>query len=250
VVLALLLAGGAAPALGQEPDPWTACRPAIEAAERGAGLPDRLLAAIARVETGRREPLSGRVVSWPWSVNAAGVGRFLPTRQEAVAHVAALRAQGIRSIDVGCLQINLMHHPQAFATLEEAFDPGANARYAARFLTELRARTGDWSRAVAHYHSATPERGADYQRRVLAVLGGEGGDRAGMMPLPGRPVAPQGSWVDRVVVLLSPAAASVRVLTPGRVATTPRPVEAQPVAPPVPASAGGRLPRVVVPGRG
>ena len=51
----------------------------------------------------------------------------------------AVQAQGVRSIDIGCMQVNLMHHPNAFATLDAAFDPLANALYAARFLTELRA---------------------------------------------------------------------------------------------------------------
>ena len=43
----------------------------------------------------------------------------------------------MRSIDIGCAQVNLMHHPDAFASLEQAFDPMANADYAARFLKQL-----------------------------------------------------------------------------------------------------------------
>jgi hypothetical protein len=62
-----------------------------------------------------------------------------------------------------------MHHPNAFPTLELAFDPQANAAYAARFLKELFAQTGDWNKATGMYHSATPELGAEYQRQVLAV---------------------------------------------------------------------------------
>jgi phytoene dehydrogenase-like protein len=75
----------------------------------------------------------------------------------------------MRSIDVGCMQVNLMHHPDAFANLDLAFDPQVNAAYAARFLKELFAQTGDWTKAAALYHSATPELGAEYQRKVLAV---------------------------------------------------------------------------------
>ncbi len=69
----------------------------------------------------------------------------------------SLQAQGVRSIDVGCMQINLRHHPNAFADLEEAFDPVSNARYAARFLKDLQATRGDWMRSASHYHSQTPE---------------------------------------------------------------------------------------------
>ena len=102
-------------------------------------------------------------------MNAEGQGFFYESKAEAVAAVRAMQAQGVRSIDVGCMQINLMYHPDAFPSLETAFDPQANAAYAARFLKELFAQTGDWPKAAAAYHSATPELGADYQRKVMAV---------------------------------------------------------------------------------
>ena len=73
-------------------------------------------------------------------------------------------------MDVGCFQVNLLHHPAAFANLEEAFNPLANARYAARFLTTLRANTGTWDLAVGQYHSATPAIGEPYRERVMAAL--------------------------------------------------------------------------------
>ena len=63
-----------------------------------------------------------------------------------------------------------MYHPNAFALLDQAFDPVANANYAARFLTELYGQTHSWNQATARYHSATPELGADYQRKVAAAL--------------------------------------------------------------------------------
>src|SRR5579884_4260905 len=132
-VLSLLLT--ASPVLADTPlphSPYQLCSRAIALAERGAGLPAGLLPAIGRVESGRPDPLTGGVQPWPWTINAEGVGHFFDTKADAIAAVQALQAQGIRSIDVGCMQINLMHHPDAFATLDEAFDPLANARYAAR----------------------------------------------------------------------------------------------------------------------
>lgn len=145
------------------------CRPAIMAAERAHGVPHGLMAAIGRVESGRRDPVSGASNPWPWTVNAEGQGSFYDTKAQAVGAVRSMQARGIRSIDVGCMQVNLMHHPQAFASLEQAFDPAANARYASRFLTELFERTGAWPIAAEHYHSATPDLGADYGRKVMAV---------------------------------------------------------------------------------
>jgi hypothetical protein len=149
--------------------PGLLCRAAIDATERGRSIPAHLLAAIGRVESGRRDPATGAWHPWPWTVNAEGQGYFYESKAAAVAAVRSMQAQGMRSIDVGCLQVNLMHHPNAFASLEMAFEPQVNAAYAARFLEALFARSGDWTKAAALYHSATPDVGADYQREVLAA---------------------------------------------------------------------------------
>jgi hypothetical protein len=148
--------------------PGQQCRRAIRAEERASGIPDNLMAAIGRVESGRREA-DGSVNPWPWSFNAEGEDHVFETKADAIAAVRALQAHGMRSIDVGCMQVNLMYHPDAFASLEEAFDPVANVHYAARFLLQLHAQTGAWPAAAAAYHSFTPELGADYQRKVMAV---------------------------------------------------------------------------------
>lgn len=149
------------------------CRGAIAAAERESGIPAGLLQAIGRVESGRRDPVTGRFAPWPWTINAEGRGMFFPTREAAIAEVRQLQARGVRIIDVGCMQVNLHHHPNAFASLEEAFDPLTNARYAARFLGELQASRQDWARAAGNYHSNTPERAEAYRARVLAAWGDE-----------------------------------------------------------------------------
>jgi hypothetical protein len=145
------------------------CRSAVAAAERSNGIPAHLLAAISRVESGRRDPISGAMHPWPWTANAEGQGYFYETKAEAVTAVRAMQGRGIRSIDVGCGQVNLMYHPDAFPNLEAAFDPRANAAYAGRFLKDLFVQTGDWNKAVAMYHSATPDIGAEYQGKVQAV---------------------------------------------------------------------------------
>jgi hypothetical protein len=145
------------------------CRAAVAAAERNSGIPPHLLAAITRVESGRRDPVTGDWHPWPWTLDVEGEGAFYDTKTEAVAAVKAAQARGVRSIDVGCAQINLLHHPNAFASLDIALDPQANANYAAQFLKELYGQSGDWNKAAAAYHSATPDIGAEYQRKVLAA---------------------------------------------------------------------------------
>ena len=151
-----------------EVDGATACERAGTEAERQANLPPGLLLAIGVVESGRRDPITGHVAAWPWSIDANGVGQTFERLADALAATRALQGRGVTSVDVGCFQINLRHHPMAFSGLEEAFDPQANAAYAARFLSALRARTGSWESAVAAYHSAMPERGSAYRARVLA----------------------------------------------------------------------------------
>ena len=161
----LILMAGLTAAHAQLPD---LCRPAIASTEKTSGVPDRLMQAVAVIESGRRNQ-GGPVVAWPWTINVEGTGEIFETKEQAIAAVTAHRARGARSIDVGCMQVNLMHHPDAFATLEEAFDPAANARYAARFLQQLLVQTGSWPLAVAGYHSLTPDIGGDYAKKVLAI---------------------------------------------------------------------------------
>ena len=171
-LLLLLLALPRAPVRAQTSPPARAsagpCRAAIAAVERASFIPDRLMQAIGVMESGRKDA-SGTVAPWPWTINVEGVGHIFETKQQAIAAVLAHQASGKRSIDVGCMQINLHHHPDAFASLEDAFDPAANARYAARFLQQLLAQTGSWPRAVAGYHSLTPDIGNEYARKVLAI---------------------------------------------------------------------------------
>jgi hypothetical protein len=151
------------------PSPGAQCRAAIAATERTTAIPPQLMAAIGMIESGRRDPANGLVAPWPWSVEAEGQGTTYDTKAQAIAAVRALQARGVQSIDVGCMQVNLFHHPTAFATLEQAFDPMANAIYAARFLTELFAQTHDWPLAAGMYHSGTPELRIPYQAKVMAA---------------------------------------------------------------------------------
>lgn len=132
-------------------------------------MPPHLLEAIAQVESGRPDPSTGRLQPWPWTINAEGVGAFFASKAAAIAAVRTLQSRGVHSIDVGCMQVNLMFHPAAFASLDEAFDPRANALYAAHFLNVLHAGSHDWSGAIGAYHSQTRALGDDYRRRVLAL---------------------------------------------------------------------------------
>ena len=183
-----------APAKPAPASPYAECDAAIDAAAGlNTRLPNTLLPAIARVESGRLDPVTNKVRPWPWTINVEGTGFFYDSKAEVIAAVQALQAKGKRSIDVGCMQVNLMHHPKAFASLDEAFDPAANAQYAVRFLVGLYAQTKNWPLATAYYHSATPDLGEEYQRlvfgKVMTPMGGSGGRNLrgvyGIWPPPG-----------------------------------------------------------------
>jgi soluble lytic murein transglycosylase-like protein len=145
------------------------CEQAGRAAEQTYALPRGLLLAIGRVESGRWDSTAGRVTPWPWSIDFDGTARLFDNRMEALRGTRAVQAAAPRNIDVGCFQISLRYHPQAFTDLDQAFDPAANADYAARFLVSLKNRLGSWPAAVAAYHSADPGLGVPYRERVFAA---------------------------------------------------------------------------------
>jgi len=197
ILLWTLLCAGSA--LAQGADPTLQCRAAIARAELDAQIPAGLLQAIGRVESGRRNPETGTAGPWPWTINAEGRGHFFPDKAAAIAAVRELQGRGVRVIDVGCMQVNLHHHPRAFASLDEAFDPVSNARYAAQFLTQLHAARNDWMTAAGHYHSHTPELAQAYRARVQAAWPAaqarntEDRALAGTNFTPTRPLAPPSS---------------------------------------------------------
>ena len=200
----LILGLAAQAARGDVPAPM-ACEAAGRAAEQAADLPTNLLISIGMVESGRADPLSGQVTPWPWTVNTDGAAHYFDNAADAEAFVRLAEASGAADIDVGCFQISLEHHPDAFATLEDAFNPVRNADYAAAFLTRLKAQTGSWDTAIADYHSALPELGLPYQRRVLAAWHGLGDVPPGMDISFGT--------ADPGVIMQSPEARLVHVYT-------------------------------------
>jgi hypothetical protein len=139
------------------------CEEAAARASAASGVPVSVLRAIALTETGRTK--HGAFRPWPWTVNVEGRGAWFDSYEEARAFVAQEHARGARSYDVGCFQINYRWHGQHFASVDQMFDPDANAAYAARFLSELYAELGDWSRAAGAYHSRTPSFAGRYRER-------------------------------------------------------------------------------------
>lgn len=138
------------------------CTQQFPVQERAQRIPTHLLAAISTTESGRWHKGLGMAVPWPWTINVEGKGYYFDSKAEAIAQTQSLMARGYRSIDVGCMQVNLKHHAGAFRDLNEAFDPAANVAYAAKFLSRNYQELGDWIKATAAYHSRTEARGKKY----------------------------------------------------------------------------------------
>lgn len=145
------------------------CELLAEQAARLSGVPEGLLSAIARTESGRTVDQTFR--AWPWTLNQGGKGSFHPTKEAALLALDAALATGRRNIDIGCMQINFRWHNQAFDDLPSMIDPVQNTKYAARLLRDLHDRLGDWTTAVMHYHSNDAERGKAYAARVMRHVG-------------------------------------------------------------------------------
>lgn len=159
----------AATTQAQDLTPEMMCLRYAQNLERTLRIPSGLLTAISLAETGRTNPETGQMGSWPWTINVNGEGRYFETKEEAVEETRKLLDSGQRSIDVGCMQVNLRYHPTAFRSIDEAFDPMNNVSYGAKFLLSLRDLQGSWAQAVERYHSADDGRRAEYRERVIGL---------------------------------------------------------------------------------
>lgn len=143
------------------------CLRQLQALERSFHIPQGLLTAISLAESGRAVDGDGDLVAWPWTINVNGKGFYFDTKQEAVDATRKLIDEGQRSIDIGCMQVNLRYHPNAFNSIDDAFDPAQNVAYGAQYLSSLHRLQGSWTKAVERYHSSNDVRREDYREKVL-----------------------------------------------------------------------------------
>ena len=153
--------------VGQQSD---LCVVALRQVERRYHLPPELLISIARAESGRPIASLTDIRPWPWTIDADGSGLFLDSKAAAIAWLQQ-QVSHHSFVDVGCMQVDLHYHPDAFSTLDEALDPAVNADYAARLLVDLyRGEAGgSWDTAVGLYHSHSSVLAAEYRDRVALI---------------------------------------------------------------------------------
>jgi len=134
-------------------------------------MPAGLLKGIARVESSG-SPYGEITKPWPWTMNVGGAPHYYPTKEAALIALQTFKAESNVNIDVGCMQISLRHHPNAFPDLAAALDPVSNVAYGALFLSALHDKSGDWMIAAGDYHSTTPGFGGTYRNLVQIAMSG------------------------------------------------------------------------------
>jgi hypothetical protein len=120
-------------------------------------------------ESGKKHSKYNLTIVWPWTVNVEGKGYYFKNMEEAVSFTKKQLSSGKSSIDVGCMQISLKHHPKAFESLEQAFTPQHNIDYGAQFLKQKYLSLGSWDKAIGHYHSGNQERAQKYRLSVQKI---------------------------------------------------------------------------------
>jgi len=144
------------------------CEAVTSEAEEAFSLPEGILTAIARVESGRKMQ-DGVYKAWPWTINDNGKGLFFDTRQSAIDYIKKQEDLNNPAIDIGCMQISVKWHAHAFSSHASMLDPYTNIAYAAIFLEELYQNHGEWDLAIKHYHSADTQKNVPYLQKVNAV---------------------------------------------------------------------------------
>jgi hypothetical protein len=135
--------------------------------EKQYNIPKNLLKSVSIIESGIHHKESSTRVPWPWTINVKGKGYFFDNKNDAIEAVKKHQKAGIKSIDIGCMQVNLYYHPKAFEGLEHAFEPVNNIEYAAKFIKSNFEKHMSWRLAVAAYHSETRELGHPYAEKVV-----------------------------------------------------------------------------------
>ncbi|OUX17082.1 MAG: hypothetical protein CBE11_00395 [Rickettsiales bacterium TMED251] len=142
------------------------CLQATQKFEKIYELPNKLLLSMALTESGRKLK-NGDFVSWPWTVNYKGTGKFFKNKKIAVDFVNNYTQGGRKNIDLGCMQINYMYHPNAFKNFSDAFDPQMNVEWSAKLIKTLYDRFGSWKKAVGYYHSYRTSKRTKYSAKVF-----------------------------------------------------------------------------------
>lgn len=139
--------------------------------EKRHQIPQDTLYSISLRETQKAHSKHRIGITWPWTitVNPSGKGYHFKNKTEAIKFAKEQLQSGKGSIDVGCMQINLKYHLDAFASVEQALSPQNNVEYGAKFLKEKYEQHGDWQKAIGAYHSSSSDKAYIYHAMVKEI---------------------------------------------------------------------------------
>ncbi|WP_322499013.1 transglycosylase SLT domain-containing protein [Lyticum sinuosum] len=147
-------------------DHWQ-CISAIKFYEKKYSLPKNLLYSISIVESGYNYFGNKDPLPWPWTINALGKSHYFKNKQQALNYLKRLLDAGHTNIDIGCTQINWIHHKHQFGNSpNNILNPIYNVAYAAHYLTERYISQKNWKKAIGQYHSFTPHLSSAYSEKV------------------------------------------------------------------------------------
>lgn len=159
---------GANPAMANARYTAHICDAAASRAAFDHDVPEYVMRAMARVDTGRTQ--DELTQPWPWTVTMEGRGVWFETEQEARHYVFRKFRRGARRFSVGCFQLDYTTHAEGFTSLEEMMDPHRNAQFAARELKALFETTGNWTTAVGSFRTSELSERAEYQAQFHQMV--------------------------------------------------------------------------------
>jgi hypothetical protein len=127
--------------------------------ETQKGIPQDLLKAVAKVESG---------IS-PWAINEGGRSHIFKSKEAAVKYIKDLVEVGTTNFSVGCMQLHYASHRRHFKSVEAMIEPENNIAHAAKLLKSLERRHGSMERAIKLYHSPSPTYHNRYKNRVYGI---------------------------------------------------------------------------------
>lgn len=136
------------------------CEASAREASARTGVPLSVLRGLMFTESGRK--IEGHMQPWPWTVSAAGRHVWFETADDARAFAYQQIKSGERSLALGCFGLNYSEHEKGFASLEDMFNPGLNASFAAVELARRAQTAGGWGAAVATWRPLPPDEAKAY----------------------------------------------------------------------------------------
>lgn len=120
-------------------------------------IPSGLLLAVIKTESNLN----------PFALNISGKPLYFTYKDEAIKAINEAVSSGVVNIDIGISQINYKWHGEHFTSIDAMLSLDANISYAAKHLSNLKLKHGNWHKALRHYHSANPMHHKAYSRKVV-----------------------------------------------------------------------------------